>query len=320
MSLQPVDRFAANTRHHADFDVESLARAKHTAGTTVSVVIPARDEEATVGQVVTTLARTLVDGVGLVDEIVVVDADSSDGTAAIARDAGARVVRQSEVLRGSGSRAGKGEALWKGLAATSGELVVFVDADIVDFDERFVVGLVGPLLEDATVVFSKATYDRPFRLGDAVAPSGGGRVTELTARPLIAAFWPQLSWLTQPLSGEYAGRRELLESLPFVCGYGVELAMLVDIVEQHGPDGIVQVDLGSRTHVHQPLDALGRMAAEILSVAIDRLERYGRMVLTDAASPLLPQPTRDQGGVLSLAHHRVVVDERPPLSGWRARR
>lgn len=318
--MPPANRFATNTCHHADFDVEVLAAAKAAACTTVSVVIPALDEEATVGTVVTSLTSSKAHRLGLIDEIIVVDADSRDATATVARNAGAQVVRQSEVLPGSGSRPGKGEALWKGLAASRGDIIVYIDADIVDIDERFIVGLIGPLLLRPDVHFTKATYDRPFRLGDTVAASGGGRVTELTARPLISAFWPELAWLAQPLSGEYAGRRSLLEGLPFVCGYGVELAMLVDIVEQHGADAIVQVDLGSRTHVHQPLDALGRMAAEILAVAVDRLERHGRMILTEGVADALAQPERDAAGRLTMRDHAVTIAERPPLSGWRARR
>lgn len=320
MPSQPVDRFNSLTHHHADFDLSALAGFKRASNTTISVVIPALNEEATVGTVVATLVKALVDDVGLIDEILVVDADSTDRTAELADAAGAQVMRQSDVLPGSGTRPGKGEALWKGLAASSGDIIVFIDADIVDMDERFVIGLVGPLLTDETIAFTKATYDRPFRLGDTVAPSGGGRVTELLARPLIAAFWPELSWLAQPLSGEYAGRRELLEELPFVCGYGVELAMLVDIAERRGPDSIVQVDLGSRTHIHQPLEALGRMSAEILAVAVGRLERQGRLVLSEAMATALMQPVRAADGTLALNHHQVTIAERPPLASWRARR
>jgi glucosyl-3-phosphoglycerate synthase len=253
----------------------------------------------------------------LVDEVVVVDAASGDRTAEVARAAGARVIEQAEILPEAGTAPGKGEALWKGLAATDGDLIVFVDADILDVDARFVTGLLGPLLTDPTVAYSKATYDRPLDLGGQIRPSGGGRVTELLARPVVDAFWPELAWLAQPLSGEYAGRRDLLESLPFVRGYGVELALLVDIVAAHGPEVIAQVDLGRRVHVHQELDALGRMAAEILHVAVDRLARQGRLVLTDPLTRTLLQPRRGGDGVLSLEAHEVRPTERPPLRAWR---
>lgn len=311
-----TDRFSARTHHHTDFQALALNEVKRDLGLTVSVVIPARNEAPTVGQVAGTLDRTLRAQVGLVDEVLVVDADSDDTTGEIAQAAGARVVRQSDVLPAAGTSLGKGEALWKGLAASEGDLVVFVDADIRDIGPRFVVGLLGPLLLADEVRFTKATYDRPLHLGEELRPSGGGRVTELLARPLLGAFWPDLAWLAQPLSGEYAGDRALLESLPFVRGYGVELAMLVDIAERHGPDVIAQVDLGRRIHAHQPLEALGRMAAEILHVTMDRLSRQGRLVLTDPLATTLLQPFRDDEGVLDLNAHEVRADERPPLAAW----
>ena len=310
------DRSPGRTNHHREFDADVLARRKRRDGRTVSVVIPARDEEGTVGDVVRTVVGRLVARVGLVDEVLVVDADSRDATAREARAAGARVVRQSEILPGSGTGSGKGEALWKGLAASSGDLVAFVDADLQQFDERFLVGLLGPLLHDPSVRFVKAAYERPLRVGDELWGSGGGRVTELLARPLITTFWPELRWLAQPLSGEYAGDRALLESLPFVQGYGVELAMLVDILERHGAGVIAQVDLDRRLHRNQPLDALGRMSTEILQVALDRLVRSGRMLLTDALEDELLQPTRNDDGELTLQSHRIRPSERPPLSEW----
>jgi glucosyl-3-phosphoglycerate synthase len=320
VSDRTVDRFAASTWSHRDFDAAALAADKRARGLTVSVVIPARDEEATVGRVAATFVDGLQRAVGLVDEVLVVDAGSSDRTAEVARAAGAEVVRQDEVLPEAGTAVGKGEALWKGLAATSGDLVCFVDADIRDVGPRFVVGLLGPLLASTEVGYVKATYDRPLDLGGELRPDGGGRVTELLARPLIAAFWPELNWLTQPLSGEYAGRRSLLETLPFVRGYGVELAHLVDVLAAHGPDAIAQVDLGRRVHVHQPLDALGRMSAEILHVAVDRLARQGRLVLSDPLAGALLQPVRDAAGDLQLARHEVAPSERPPLRSWRGGR
>ncbi|MTV25060.1 glucosyl-3-phosphoglycerate synthase [Nitriliruptoraceae bacterium ZYF776] len=312
-----LDPFTARTHHHTDFDARDLAARKRTLDLRVAVVIPARNEEPTVGHVAGTFVRELSERIGLVDEVLVVDADSDDDTAERAREAGARVVRQSEVLTDAGTALGKGEALWKGLAATDADLLVFVDADIVDAGPRFVVGLLGPLLTDPSVHYVKATYDRPLDVGGELRASGGGRVTELLARPVLNAFWPELAWLAQPLSGEYAARRELLESLPFVRGYGVELGHLVDILHGHGADAIAQVDLGRRVHVHQQLDALGRMAAEILHVAIDRLSRQGRLVTTDPLAAQLLQPGRDAAGGLDLAAHEVRPSERPPLATWR---
>jgi glucosyl-3-phosphoglycerate synthase len=318
VSERSLDRFRSRTHHHRDFDADELTARKVAAGTVVSVVLPALDEEATVGEVVRTLREGLP--TGLVDEVLVVDADSTDRTASVAGAAGARVVRQAEVLPGAGNEAGKGEALWKGLAAARGDLLVFIDADLHDLDAHFVVGLLGPLLLDPEVLFTKATYDRPFRIEERVHPAGGGRVTELLARPLLATFWPELSWLAQPLSGEYAGRRELLESLPFVRGYGVELAMLVDIAATVGVDAIAQVDLGMRVHEHQELPALGRMAAEILHVALGRLAGQGRADFREPLADHLLQPVRDATGDLTLEVHRISHAERPPLRQWRRER
>ncbi len=303
------------THHHRDFPLHTLLAAKAAAGASVAVVIPAKDEQRHVGRVVATLLEQAVRP-GLVDDLLVVDGASRDATAAVAAAAGARVVAQDDVLPEAGPGTGKGEALWKGLAATDADLVCFVDADIVDIDARFVTGLLGPLLTDPSIQFAKATYDRPLDLGEVVLPAGGGRVTELLARPLINAFWPELAWLAQPLSGEYAGRRSLLEALPFVSGYGVELAMLVDIAHGFGAQVIAQVDLDRRQHEHQDLAALGRMAAQILAVALDRLAEQDRAVLTDAPNTTFLQPLRAAAG-LALTESSVSSSQRPPLRDWR---
>ena len=297
------------------FTAEDLAARKRRTGTTVSVVIPARDEESTVGEVAGTLHRTLAERVGLIDEVVVVDAGSTDATGERARQAGARVVKQAEVLPEYGDAPGKGEAMWKGLAASRGDLLVFVDADVVDIGPRFVTGLLGPLLTDPTVAFVKACYDRPLHLDGHHQEHGGGRVTELLVRPLLATFWPHLATLIQPLAGEVAASRSLLASLPFERGYGVELAMLLDVASRHGGDAIAQVDLGRRVHVHQPLDALGRMATELLQVALARAPAGpGAAGWADAAATTtLRQPVRTDAGDLQLAPHRIARDERPPL-------
>lgn len=282
--------------------------ARRASGTTVAAVVPARDEADTVGEVVAGLG-VLVDA-GLLTEVVVVDGASSDTTVATATGAGARVVAQEVAPRGLPPGGGKGDALWQGVAATSADVVAFVDADIRGFEPDFIVPLLGPLLVDPDVHLTKAAYDRP--LATAGTAHGGGRVTELLARPLLTLLWPELTFLAQPLSGEYAGRRALLESVPFVQGYGVELGLLVDTVERLGADAIREVDLGVREHAHQPLDALGRMAAEILAVGLGRASQQGRVPTDD---PLLRQPRRTADGTLELAAHRVTVRQRPPLSG-----
>lgn len=305
----------ARTFRASDWSIAELIALKRAARERVSVVIPARNEQLTVGRVVGALhAATVVPG--LVDELIVIDGESTDATASIAADAGAEVLHQADVLPDAGTALGKGEALWKGLAASTGDLVAYVDADIHDIDGRFVSGLLGPLLSDATIGFVKAAYDRPFQTDAGLLPTGGGRVTELMARPLLATFWPALAWLAQPLAGEYAGRRTILEAIPFVQGYGVELALLIDIADRFGPDVIAQVDLGRRIHDHQDLEALGRMATEILQVAVDRLADEDRLVLTDPVGGLLHQPVRANDGTLLHRTSRIQHRERPPLADW----
>ncbi|MGX5656709.1 glucosyl-3-phosphoglycerate synthase [Geodermatophilus nigrescens] len=288
-----------------------LAEAKSARGATVSVVLPALDEEPTVGTIVGTIRRALVEEAPLVDEVVVVDSGSVDRTAAVAAEAGATVVDTATVLPAHGRVPGKGEALWKGLHATSGDLVVFVDADLVGFDPQFVVGLLGPLLTDPAIGYVKALYDRPLHTPEGIVPSGGGRVTELLARPLLNAWWPELAGFVQPLSGEYAGRRELLERVPFVSGYGVEFGLLVDLAGLAGVDALAQVDLGTRRHSHQSDAALGRMAGQILSTAIARRPGAGR-----PSSELL-QFLRTADGVEAVSWD-VGVSERPPMRTVRA--
>ncbi|TVR18811.1 MAG: glucosyl-3-phosphoglycerate synthase [Wenzhouxiangella sp.] len=296
--------------HHTAFEAEELRERLHATGQRVSVVLPARNEAATVGDIVTTLRESLVDRVGLVDELLVVDADSEDGTGEVAGRAGARVVRQREVLPHLGTVSGKGEAMWKGLAAAEGDLLVYLDADIVDIGPRFVIGLLGPLLHDPDVLLTKAVYDRPLADRGQLRDSGGGRVTELLARPALALWFPELAGLAQPLSGEIAARRSLLEQLPFVQGYGVEVAMLIDIADRFGTEAIRQVDLGRRTHDHQELPALGRMAAELLQVLT---ARRGDPHAALASELTLWQPARDETGALTLSPHLVTASERPPL-------
>lgn len=246
---------------HRSFDVDALLAAKAASGATTSVCFPARDEAATIASIVERVV-----GHPLVDEVLVVDDHSTDGTAEAATGAGARVVRAAEVLPAHGTGPGKGQALWKAVAASHGSLVAFCDADVRDFDERFVVGLLGPLLVDDDVQFVKAYYQRP---GDG-SPRGGGRVTELVARPVLHLLFPELAGVVQPLSGEFAGRRALLESLPFVEGYGVDLGLLVDVTRAVGPERVVQVDLGRRIHRNRPLDELGPMATVVLQTALRR--------------------------------------------------
>jgi glucosyl-3-phosphoglycerate synthase len=250
-------------RHYRDFPLHLLVEAK--GDQTVSVCVPAHDEGDTVGAVVSKVRRRLMDRIGLVDEVLVVDDHSSDDTAEVAEAAGARVIDAAEVLADVAGGSGKGEALWRSLYMAKGDIVVWVDADITDFGSHFVVGLLGPLLTDPRVSYVKGYYERPSHGG-----TGGGRTTELMARPVLATLFPHLSTIVQPLSGEFAGRRSLLEQLPFVRGYGVDIGLLIDVAEAVGPAGIVQVDLGTRVHRNRSLEELGPQALTVLQTALDR--------------------------------------------------
>jgi glucosyl-3-phosphoglycerate synthase len=266
-----------------------------------------------VGHIVEKLKHELVDRVPLIDELVVMDSGSADETASVAAAAGARVVRQDEVLTPLVDRPGKGEALWKSLYVTHGDVVVFIDADLEQFDPQFAVGLLGPLLADPSVQFVKAFYDRPLQAGQTILPAGGGRVTELMARPLLNLHWPHLAGFVQPLAGEYAGRRTLLERVPFMSGYGVEIAMLVDVFELAGLSAMAQVDLGSRRHRNSSDAALGQMAAQVYLALLSRIERHGLGMMTVDASYELTQFARDGQSFVPTTTD-VGVIERPPMA------
>ncbi|MER7189147.1 glucosyl-3-phosphoglycerate synthase [Streptomyces flaveolus] len=302
--LEEVERWlGARSWSVADRTLPQIMAAKRATGQSVSVVLPALDEEATVGDIVAVIRRELMRRVPLVDELVVVDSGSTDRTAAVAAAAGARVVARDEILPRIPAVPGKGEVLWRSLLVTGGDIVCFVDADLREFSADFVSGIVGPLLTDPEVHLVKAMYDRPL---DA-APGEGGRVTELMARPLLNLHWPRLAGFVQPLGGEYAARRSLLEQLPFPVGYGVELGMLVDSLHLVGLDALAQVDVGVRRHRHQDGRALGRMSAAIYRTAQLRLAR-GHLL-----RPALTQFERGAGG-FEPRTYAVDTEERPPMT------
>jgi glucosyl-3-phosphoglycerate synthase len=309
--FDPVERwFAARTTSIDDWPLDAVCALK--GGRRISVILPALNEEATVGDIVATIRSELAGGERpLVDDVIVVDSGSHDSTAQIAAASGARVVALGDVMPDFAPRRGKGEAMWRGVAATDAELMVFVDADLQEFDSRFVVALLGPLLSDRSIEFVKAAYDRP-PTDPAVPSNGGGRVTELMARPLISAFWPELNGVLQPLAGEYAARRDLLRRLPFRCSFGVDIGLLLDAYRAVGLDAIAQVDLHRRWHRHSDLPSLGRMAAEVMHTAIDRLTSEGRLPAGLDRATELSQPDRVEGGVRR-ARHPVDTAERPPL-------
>jgi len=253
-----------------------------------------------------------MDRLPLLDEIVLMDSNSSDRTRQIARDLGVPVYIHQELLPQYGPRPGKGEALWKSLLVTKGDILVWVDTDIVNIHPRFIYGLLGPLLLDRKNLFVKGFYRRPLRVGNKIQASGGGRVTELTARPLLNLFYPELSGIIQPLSGEYGGRRSLLEQLPFYSGYGVEIGLLIDIYERFGLQGIVQVDLKERVHHNQSLESLSKMSFAIIQAVMHKLEhRYNRNFLDEVNKSM--KLIRYEPGRFFLDVERISEQERPPI-------
>ena len=309
-----VDKwFAENTFSADEFsDLKALYALKQEQGVTISLALPALNEEQTVGKVIETVKGALMDQVPLLDEIVLIDSNSSDRTRDIASEFGVPVYIHQELLPELGSRAGKGEALWKSLLVTSGDIVAWIDTDIKNIDPRFVYGIIGPLLLDTRIKYVKAFYQRPIKVDGKLEASGGGRVTELTARPLLNLFYPELSGLIQPLSGEYAGRRELLEQLPFFSGYGVEIGMLIDVVEKCGLAGIAQVDLLERIHHNQPLQSLSKMSFAILQTVVRKLEkRYDRNFLEDVNKSMKLIQSDLAGFFLQVEH--IMERDRPPM-------
>lgn len=314
--MHPAARTWFTRRTTAVSDWPRARVQAHKGDQRVTVIIPARDEESTVGAIVAAIRAELMSGsTPLVDDLVVVDSDSSDATARVAREAGARVVATTEVLPDIPTVAGKGEAMWRGLAATEGDVVVFLDADLRSFTPDYVVALLGPILSEPSVHLVKACYDRPLVSDGGRRVMGGGRVTELVARPLLNLHWPELAGVAQPLAGEYAVRRELIESLPIPCGYGVEFALLVDTAAKLGLDAVAQVDLGERRHRHQEDQRLGLMAAEIWQVALDRLDA-GNVVRRPGDS--IAEFRYGPDGV-TMTDHVVDVLVRPPLAEVRER-
>lgn len=279
-----VDKWFGENTYHADefADLDRLRELKERQGLTISLALPALNEEKTVGKVIKVTKTTLMDRSRLVDEVVLIDSGSTDKTRQIAADLGVPVFIHQDILSGYGARIGKGEALWKSLYVTKGDLILWIDTDIDNINPRFVYGLIGPLLTDPELQFVKGFYRRPIRRAGKLQAGEGGRVTELTARPLLNLFFPELSGIVQPLSGEYGGRRSALETLAFFSGYGVETGLLIDVFEKYGLAAIGQVDLQERIHHNQPLEALGMMSFAIIQVVISKLEkRYGRQILED---------------------------------------
>jgi glucosyl-3-phosphoglycerate synthase len=305
--------FGESNFHHGEFaDLRRLVSLKEKQGLTISLVLPTLDEEETIGPIVRRAIREMVGRVPLLDEVLVIDSASSDRTREIAEAEGARVVQHPDVLPRYGAFRGKGEALWKSLFETSGDIVVWADTDVRNWHPRMVYGTIGPLLHEPRLQYVKGYYQRPIVEGGILREGGGGRVTELVARPLINLFYPELSGFIQPLAGEYAGRRSILEQIPFFTGYAVEIGHLIDIAERVGIEGLGQVDLERRVHRNQELEGLSRMSFVILQAVMKRLEerRKARLFAELGSTMKLPRSGR---GRLSLEVIELADMERPPM-------
>jgi len=309
-----VDKwFAENTfRSHEFADLERLVALKEEQGLTISLGLPALNEEATVGNVIQTVKTALMEQVPLLDEIVLIDSGSMDYTREIAADLGIPVYIHQQILPQYGAYHGKGEALWKSLYVLKGDIIAWIDTDIVNIHPRFVYGILGPLLREPRIQYVKGFYRRPLKRGDKLIAGGGGRVTELTARPLINLFFPELSGLIQPLAGEYAGRRHVLEQLPFFTGYGVETGLLIDVLEAFGLQAIAQVDLLERIHHNQPLPSLSKMSFAIIQVVIRRLEDRHKIRLLEEVNKTM-NLIRYEPGRFYLETVEIKEHERPPM-------
>lgn len=309
-----VDRwFAENTFNADEFaDVQRLVALKQQQGLTISLALPALNEAETIGPLLDTIKRALLDELPLLDEIVLIDSRSTDATREIATARGVPVAIHQEILPQYGAFTGKGEALWKSLHVTRGDIIVWIDTDIYNVHPRFVYGLIGPLLNDPRLHFTKGFYRRPIKAGAQIMETGGGRVTELTARPLFNLFYPELSGFIQPLAGEYAGRRAVLERQPFFTGYGVETGLLIDLLHDIGLEGMAQVDLQQRIHRNQELSGLSRMSFAIIQVIMERLEQRQRLHLLDPINQSLKLICEIDGG-FQLDVRDIRDHQRPPI-------
>ena len=318
MNMTVWEWFEQRSYHHRDFRDLALP-VNGVERPSATLIFPARNVAGTIGDILTVVAG-LQARTGLPDQVIVVDADSPDGTADIARAHGAEVYSENELMPNYGPAQGKGDAMWRSLSAARGDIVMFADADTTDFREHFVYGTLGPLLADPAIQFTKAAYRRPFRQGEESIADGGGRVTELMAKPLLNLFYPELAGFVQPLAGEFAGRRELLSAVPFFTGYGVEIGMMIDVFAEVGLDGMAQVDLGTRQNRHQQLASLTRMSSVVLRTVAMREGLAQRVIDGDEPGLWeLRQPETYLHAVatedgLRLDEHLNELIERPPLA------
>lgn len=324
MNASPKDDWLErNTFHHGEFwDILKLVEEKEARGLSISLCIPTLNEEKTIGKEVLILRSELMERYKLVDEFAIIDSGSEDRTREIAATYGADVYFAGDILPETGHKRGKGENLWKAIYQLKGDVICYVDADISNIHPRFVYGLVAPLIRRDEIKYVKAFYDRPLNYSSGLRPSGGGRVTEILIRPLFSLFYPELAQIIQPLSGEYAARREVLERIPFPIGYGVETAHLLDLYEPFGLEAFAQTDLDRRVHRNQTTTALGKMSFGILQTFFNRLKAHGRIDHLPDMETLYRQFEVEDSHYRQLTH-QVVEEERPPMleiEAYRAKR
>jgi glucosyl-3-phosphoglycerate synthase len=307
------DWLRTNTYHHSSFrDLRELVEKKEQQGIRISLCIPTLNEEKTIGKEVVIFRSELQQRYPLLDEIAVIDSGSSDRTLEVAASFGADTYLARDILPGLGAKRGKGENLWKAIYQLTGDIIVYIDADIKNIHPRFVYGLVGPLINRSEIKYVKAFYDRPLAFSHGTRPSGGGRVTEILIRPLFSLFFPELTAIIQPLSGEYAVRREVLEAIPFPIGYGVETSHLLDVYARWGMSAFAQTDLDQRVHRNQPTRSLGKMAFGILQTFLSRLQQLEVIGQLPEMSTLLRQfQVKEQ--LFETVEYEIVEEERPPM-------
>lgn len=307
------DWLRTHTFHHSEFrDLRALVDAKEKAGVSISLCIPTLNEEKTIGKEVVIFRSELMQRYPLVDEIAIIDSGSTDKTLEIAANFGADTYLAADILPDLEPKRGKGENLWKAIHQLNGDIIVYIDADIKNIHPRFVYGLVAPLIHNPEMQYVKAFYDRPLAFSQGIRPSGGGRVTEILIRPLFSLFFPELTAIIQPLSGEYAVRREVLEQIPFPIGYGVETSHLIDVYSRYGMAAFGQTDLDQRVHRNQPTRSLGKMAFGILQTFLSRVEKLGVIKDLPEISTILRQfQVNDR--IFETVEHQIVEEERPPM-------
>ncbi|MBN1648107.1 MAG: glucosyl-3-phosphoglycerate synthase [Spirochaetales bacterium] len=303
-----------NTYHHSAFrDLAALVKEKEKKGLTISLCIPTLNEEKTIGKEIVLFRSELMTRYPLLDELAVIDSGSKDNTLEVARSFGADTHLADDILPGIEKKKGKGENLWKAIYQLSGDIIVYIDADIKNIHPRFVYGLVGPLIQRQEIKYVKAFYDRPLAFSLGVRPSGGGRVTEILIRPLFSLFFPELAAIIQPLSGEYAVRREVLEQIPFPIGYGVETSHLIDVYNLYGMKAFAQTDLDQRVHRNQPTRALGKMSFGILQTFLSRMKSLNMVSELPELHTVLQQ-YQVQDDIFEQETIQIIEEERPPMN------